>query len=71
MTKTRKMPPLGAGSIDLDALHAADRRGEDLAQAIEKARVKVEEPAQAAPPPEPPAPPPADPAAKTAKSASA
>jgi hypothetical protein len=53
MTETRTMPPLGGGSVDLDALHAADAKGADLAAAIEQARVAV----PAAPPAPPPAPP--------------
>lgn len=55
MTKARKMPPLGAGSVDLDAVHAADRRGEDLHKAIEQARVR-DEPAAAAASPTPASP---------------
>lgn len=41
MTDTKTMPPLGAGSVDLSALHAADKRNADLTEAVEKARVAV------------------------------
>lgn len=40
MTEARKCPPLGAGSIDFDALHAADAKGKQpLADAITEAVV--------------------------------
>lgn len=42
MTEERTMPLLGAGSIDLAAVHAADARGHDLDKAIDKARTTVE-----------------------------
>lgn len=38
MKNERKVPPLGAGSIDLDVLHAADKKGHDPTEALEKAR---------------------------------
>lgn len=41
MTETRKCPPLGTGSVDFGALHAADARNEDLVEAIEEATTYV------------------------------
>lgn len=38
----RYCPPLPSGSVDLDKLHEADARGEDLAKAIEDATTRVE-----------------------------
>lgn len=37
MTKDRTCPPMGGGSIDLSAIHAADAKGADLTQAIAEA----------------------------------
>lgn len=49
MTEARKCPPLGAGSIDFDALHAADAKGrQPLAEAITEAVVAPPKPASSA-----------------------
>lgn len=60
MKTNTPLPPLGAGSIDGDALHAAVAKGVAPEAAIEKARVPVVSAAdEAAPakdtPPSPPA----------------
>lgn len=34
MTKDRTCPPMGGGSIDLSAIHAADAKGADLTEAV-------------------------------------
>lgn len=47
-------PPLGTGSVDLNALHDAAKKAktpEDLAAAADKATVRVEPPADPAPQP--------------------
>lgn len=60
MTETRKFPPLGGGSTDFNAVHDADAKGKDLAEAIEKATTRPTPRA---------APPAADEASKPAKRA--
>lgn len=41
MTEERKLPPIGSGSVDLAALHAADAKGADLEKAIADATTPV------------------------------
>lgn len=54
MTKDRTCPPMGGGSIDLSAIHAADAKGADLAQAIAEATaITSPQPATDAPPAQP------------------
>jgi hypothetical protein len=43
----KTMPPLPSGSVDLDALHKADAKGHDLAEAIDKATARKEPPKKA------------------------
>lgn len=52
MTETRKMPPLGGGSVDFNAVHDADMKGKDLVEAIENATTRpvAPEPPKAANP---------------------
>lgn len=53
MTEPATCPPLGTGSVDMHALNEAARRGEDLNEALEKARTRAmppePEPESAAP----------------------
>lgn len=41
MAEERKLPPIGTGSVDLAALHAADAKGHDLDKAIADATTPV------------------------------
>lgn len=45
MDDDRKCPPF-SGSVDLDAVFAADARGDDLVKAVEEATAHIEPPAE-------------------------